>query len=66
VKFAAVNGGDAFALAPEKVLHPLPDNVLWARLVGKPVVRLPGWCGRPSRGGAAGRLVASFQAPEAT
>jgi DNA-binding transcriptional LysR family regulator len=33
VKFAAVNSGQAFALAPEKGLEPLPDNVTWSPLV---------------------------------
>jgi DNA-binding transcriptional LysR family regulator len=39
VKFAAVTSGQAFALAPKNGLQPLPDNVTWSSLVGKPVVR---------------------------
>jgi DNA-binding transcriptional LysR family regulator len=67
VKFAAVNSGQAFALAPEKGLQPLPDNVAWSPLVGKPLVRRT-WVVWPaeSRRRDVGRLIASFQAPEAT
>src|SRR6201992_999925 len=39
VKFAAVSSGQSFALAPENGLQPLPDDVTWSPLVGKPVVR---------------------------
>jgi len=65
VKFAAVDSGQAFALAPENGLQPLPDNVTWARLVGQPVVRRT-WVVWPaeSRRRDVGRLIASFQPPE--
>lgn len=67
VKFAAVNSGQAFALAPENGLQPLPDNVTWLPLAGKPVVRRTWvvWPAESQRRDVA-RLVASFQAPEVT
>ena len=65
VKFAAVNSGQAFALAPENGLQPLPDNVTWSPLAGQPVVRRT-WVVWPaeSRRRDVARLIASFQAPE--
>jgi hypothetical protein len=48
VKFTAVSGGHAFALAPENQLRPLPDNVTWAPLVGQPAVRRT-WVGMAGR-----------------
>jgi DNA-binding transcriptional LysR family regulator len=67
VKFAAVNSGQAFALAPDNGLQPLPDNVTWLPLAGKPVVRRT-WVVWPaeSRRRDVARLIASFQAPEVT
>jgi DNA-binding transcriptional LysR family regulator len=67
VKFAAVASGQAFALAPENGLRPLPDNVTWSPLVGKPLVRRT-WAVWPaeSRRRDVARLIASFQASEAT
>jgi DNA-binding transcriptional LysR family regulator len=67
VKFAAVTSGQAFALAPKNGLQPLPDNVTWSSLVGKPVVRRT-WVVWPaeSRRRDVARLIASFQAPEVT
>jgi DNA-binding transcriptional LysR family regulator len=67
VKFTAVNGGHAFALAPERGMEPLPDNVTWLPLVDNPVVRRT-WAVWPgeSRRRVVARLIASFQAPEAT
>jgi DNA-binding transcriptional LysR family regulator len=64
VKFAAVTSGRAFALAPESGLQPLPDNVSWLPLAGKPVVRRT-WVVWPaeSRRRDVGRLIASFQVP---
>jgi DNA-binding transcriptional LysR family regulator len=64
VKFAAVSSGQAFALAPENGLQPLPDNVTWLPLAGKPVVRRT-WVVWPaeSRRRDVARLIASFQAP---
>lgn len=64
VKFAAVSSGQAFALAPENGLQPLPDNVSWLPLAGKPIVRRT-WAVWPaeSRHRDVGRLVASLQAP---
>jgi DNA-binding transcriptional LysR family regulator len=65
VKFAAVGSGEAFALGPENGLQPLPDNVAWSPLVGKPLVRRT-WVVWPaeSRRHDIGRLIASFQPPE--
>jgi DNA-binding transcriptional LysR family regulator len=67
VKFAAVNDEHAFALAPEKGLQPLPDNVTWSPLVGEPVVRRTWvvWLAE-SRRRDVGRLIGSFQALQAT
>jgi DNA-binding transcriptional LysR family regulator len=67
VKFAAVTSGHAFALAPGNGVEPLPDNVTWSPLVGKPVVRRT-WVVWPaeSRRRDVARLIASFQAPEVT
>jgi DNA-binding transcriptional LysR family regulator len=64
VKFTAVTGGHAFALAPENQLRPLPPNVVWAPLVGRPLVRHT-WLIWPadSRRRDIGRLVASFELP---
>jgi len=64
VKFAAVSSGDAFALAPENGLQPLPDDVSWVPLAGKPIRRRT-WVVWPaeSRRRDVGRLIASFQAP---
>jgi DNA-binding transcriptional LysR family regulator len=64
VKFAAVSGGQAFALGPENGLQPLPDNVSWLPLAGRPIVRRT-WVVWPaeSRRRDVGRLIASFQAP---
>jgi DNA-binding transcriptional LysR family regulator len=39
VKFAAVTAGGAFALAPPNWSQPLPDTVVWAPLVGHPLIR---------------------------
>jgi DNA-binding transcriptional LysR family regulator len=65
VKFAAVSSGQAFALAPEHGLQPLPDDVTWLPLAGKPVVRRT-WVVWPaeSRRRDIGRLIASFQPSE--
>jgi DNA-binding transcriptional LysR family regulator len=65
VKFTAVSGGHAFALAPEAGLHPLPDNVTWCPLVGRPLVRRT-WVVWPSdsRRRDVGHLVASFEVPD--
>ena len=65
VKFAAVSSGQAFALAPEKGLQPLPDGVTWSPLAGTPVVRRT-WVVWPaeSRRRDVARLIASFQAAE--
>jgi DNA-binding transcriptional LysR family regulator len=65
VKFAAVSSGQAFALAPENGLQPLPDNVTWLPLAGKPLVRRT-WVVWPaeSRRRDVARLIASFQAPK--
>jgi DNA-binding transcriptional LysR family regulator len=65
VKFAAVSGGHAFALAPEFQLRPLPDSVTWAPLIGRPLVRRT-WVVWPagSRRRDIGRLIASFELPD--
>lgn len=67
VKFAAVGGGQAFALAPESGLQPLPDHLTWLPLAGKPMVRRT-WVVWPaeSRRRDVARLIASFQAPDVT
>ena len=65
VKFTAVSGGHAFALAPQAALDPLPDNVTWCPLVGRPLVRRT-WVVWPSdsRRRDVGHLVASFELPD--
>jgi DNA-binding transcriptional LysR family regulator len=65
VKFTAVSGGHAFALAPEDALQPLPDNLKWCRLVGRPLVRRT-WVVWPSdsRRRDVGQLIASFEVPD--
>ena len=65
VKFTAVSSGHAFALAPEDQLRPLPDNVTWAPLIGRPLVRRT-WVVWPadSRRRDIGHLVASFELPD--
>ena len=67
VKFAAVTDGQAFALAPENGLQPLPATVTWLPLAGKPLVRRT-WAVWPaeSRRRDVARLIASFQAPQDT
>jgi DNA-binding transcriptional LysR family regulator len=67
VKFTAVSGGQAFALAPENQLRPLPDNLTWAPLVGQPVVRRTWvvWLADSRRRDIA-HLVTSFELPDAT
>ncbi len=67
VKFTAVSGGQAFALWPEHGLQPLPDNVVWAPLIGQPLVRRT-WVVWPanSRRRDIGHLVAAFELPEPT
>ena len=67
VKFAAVTDGQAFALAPENGLQPLPDTVTWLPLAGKPLVRRTWavWLAESRRRDVA-RLIASFQAPQDT
>jgi DNA-binding transcriptional LysR family regulator len=64
VKFTAVSSGQAFALAPENQLRLLPDNVTWAPLVGRPVVRRT-WLVWPAESHRRdiGQLVASFKLP---
>ncbi|HKC27559.1 MAG TPA: hypothetical protein VKB75_06070, partial [Jatrophihabitans sp.] len=39
VKFAAVESGRAFALAPPDWSQPLADGIVWCPLVGAPLVR---------------------------
>ncbi|HZU45840.1 MAG TPA: LysR family transcriptional regulator [Mycobacterium sp.] len=67
VKFTAVSGGHAFALAPGNQLKPLPDNVKWAPLSGQPIVRRT-WVVWPAelRRRDVAHLVASFELPSAT
>jgi DNA-binding transcriptional LysR family regulator len=67
VKFTAVSGGYTFALAPEDQLRPLPDNVTWAPLVGRPLVRRTWvvWAAN-SRRRDIGQLSASFELPNST
>jgi DNA-binding transcriptional LysR family regulator len=67
VKLTSVSAGDAFALAPEDQLRPLPDKVTWAPLVGRPLVRRT-WVVWPadSRRRDIGQLVASLELPDTT
>lgn len=62
VSFAAGSRGHAFALAPANHPPQLPENVTWAPLVDRPVVRRT-WVVWPadSRRGDIGQLIASFE-----
>jgi len=39
VKFAAVSSGRAFAFAPQHWTQPLPEGIIWAPLIGTPLIR---------------------------
>jgi DNA-binding transcriptional LysR family regulator len=64
VKFTAVAGGHNFALAPPGGLHPMPDDITWCPLAGRPLVRRT-WVVWPadSRRRDLGQLIAFFEAP---
>jgi DNA-binding transcriptional LysR family regulator len=64
VKYAAVIAGHTFALAPENWPHALPEGIIWAPLIGHPLVRRT-WVVWPatSRRRDVGHLVAAFEAP---
>jgi hypothetical protein len=64
VKFTAVRGGHSFALAPQAALGPLPDNVAWCPVVGRPLVRRT-WVvwATDLRRRDVGNLIASFEVP---
>lgn len=65
MKFAAVSSGDAFALSPPRRLHQLPDAVVWAPLVGNPLVRRT-WAvwSASSRRRDIGHFVTTFDSPD--
>lgn len=64
VKFAGVSAGASFALAPPQEAGDLPDAVVWAPLIGSPIVRRT-WVVWPanSRRRDLAQLVASFDVP---
>lgn len=61
VKFAGVTSGHSFALAPEKGLQTVPDDVAWAPIAGNPIVRRTWlvWSAESRRRDVA-RFIASF------
>src|ERR1700736_1940419 len=65
MKCASVGSGHAFALAPRRGLDQLPDAVVWAQLVGNPVVRRTWaiWLSS-SRRRDVGHFVTSFDSPD--
>jgi DNA-binding transcriptional LysR family regulator len=65
VKLVGVSAGRAFALAPPKWDHPLPDGTMWLPLVGDPVVRRT-WVVWPadSRRRDVGHLISAFEVIE--
>ena len=65
MKFAAVSSGDAFALSPPRRLDQLPDAVVWAPLVGNPLVRRT-WAvwSASSRRRDIGHFVTTFDSPD--
>lgn len=64
IKFAGVGAGASFALAPPQEAGDLPDSVVWAPLIGNPIVRRT-WVVWPanSRRRDLAQLVASFDVP---
>jgi DNA-binding transcriptional LysR family regulator len=67
VKFVAVGGGHAFALAAEKGGPPIPEHIGWFPLVGHAIVKRT-WIVWPanSRRRDIGKLVAAFEAAAET
>ena len=65
MKFAAVSSGDAFALSPPRRLDQLPEAVVWAPLVGNPLVRRT-WAVWPasSRRRDVGHFITTFDSPD--
>lgn len=65
VKFAVVESGRAFALAPAHVARAVPDTLVWCPLAGHPVIRRtwaawPASCHRRD----VGHFIAAFDLPE--
>ena len=65
MKYASVGTGHAFALAPRRGLDQLPEAVVWAPLVGNPLVRRTWavWLSS-SRRRDVGHFVTSFDSPD--
>ncbi len=66
VKFSAVTSARVFALAPDKLEHPIPETVTWAPLVGHPLVRRT-WVVWPANSHRRdlGHLIIAFESPDA-
>jgi DNA-binding transcriptional LysR family regulator len=64
MKFASVGSGNAFALAPAGRLDRLPEAVVWAPLIGKPLIRRTWvvWLAS-SRRRDVGHFITMFDAP---
>ena len=64
-QYASVSTGHAFALAPRRGLDQLPEAVVWAPLVGNPLVRRTWavWLSS-SRRRDVGHFVTSFDSPD--
>jgi DNA-binding transcriptional LysR family regulator len=65
MKFASVSSGSTFALSPPRRLDQLPAAVVWAPLVGNPLVRRT-WAVWPasSRRRDVGHFITTFDVPE--
>jgi DNA-binding transcriptional LysR family regulator len=65
MKFASVSSGDAFTLSPPRRLDQLPGAVVWAPLVGNPLVRRT-WAvwSASSRRRDVGHFMTTFDSPD--
>ena len=65
MKFASVGSGSAFALAPAHRRDPLPEAVVWAPLIGNPLVRRTWvvWLAS-SRRRDVGHFITTFDTPD--
>jgi DNA-binding transcriptional LysR family regulator len=65
MKFASVGSGNAFALAPARRLDRLPEAVVWAPLIGNPLVRRTWvvWLAS-SRRRDVGHFITTFDTPD--
>jgi DNA-binding transcriptional LysR family regulator len=64
VAFTAVSSGNAFALAPRRSVHPIPNAIVWSPIADHPVVRST-WAVWPasSRRRDVAHLITAFEQP---